>query len=261
MPQLDQEKTYAALLEAYRTSPDNHTGAARAAGVNWRTAKTVWERGYRKLKLPPLRDYLIEEQQRSRALLEADRQARLKAAQVEDENSRKNAVQARKMEGQMVTMVRGSTFLALQAVTELAREAKGLAEAVNAQVAVERRRLTLWTAYDVARLAGDPTAVEPTEGRPPTLDKLLSVLNQSATYAQRITSCAREAFELERLHLGEPLATIAVVDERREVTLDELRLRRDAALHALEGAVQAGGLTVLQGGKADPVIGQRVIPR
>lgn len=261
MPLLDLEKTYQALLESYREDPDNHSKAASSAGVNWRTAKKVWEQGYRKAKLPPIKDYLVDEKQRARALLEADRQARLKAQQVEDEQVRNNAVISRKQEGQMTAMVRGSTFLALQAVTALAKEAKNLAEAINAQVSVERQRLALWTAYDLAVLAQDPTAAQPEGNRPPGLAQLLQVLNLSASYAQKITGCAREAFELERLHLGEPLGAIQIIDERREVTLDELRLRADAALHAIQGAVQSGGLKVLQGGKSEPTVGQRVIPR
>lgn len=172
----------------------------------------------------------------------------------------------------MTAMVRGSTFLALRAVTALSKESNQLAEVINKQVATERLKLEQWNAYEDAIVKGAPNAAALAPGWsknakgaityfPPTLERLLSILNKSAEYASKVTHCARQAMEMERLHLGEPIATIAVVDERKEITFEEMDTRRENALRALDMARTRRGLQVIPGGKIEPVVGQRVVLR
>ncbi len=266
----DPKVFYPLLIEAFREEPGNVNAAANKAGVTWNTANKAWEKGHMRVGYGPIKELIKQEQQRARTLIEAERQAAIKTQQAEGAKARENAIAARKQEGQMTGLVRASTLHALAAVGTLAKEARQLAEAINSQVALERQKLDQWTAYEAAIVRGDPAAAAALKppwvtdqhtGYPYTVDRLLAILNRSADYAGKITHCARQAMEMERVHLGEPIATIGVVDERREISLEEADTRRENALVAIERARASGGLRMIPGGKAEPVVGQRVIVR
>jgi hypothetical protein len=259
---VDPAVIYPLLLTALRTEPGNLNAAAKHAGVTWNTAQKAWEKGSKKHGFPPLKQVIEQEQIKARALLEAERRSKLAAIALEKEQAREGAVAARKQEGQMTQLVRASSLLALRAVTSLSREAVGLAETINKRIEQEKKHLDLWIQYDDAVLRGDPSAQLPPFAHPPSLNNLLSILNRTADYAGKITHCARQAMDMERIHLGEPTHIIGIADATpKDITLDEVQIRRDNAVRALEGATRSGGLRVIQGGNAEPVIGQRVVVR
>ncbi|NJR71345.1 MAG: hypothetical protein HC771_24040 [Synechococcales cyanobacterium CRU_2_2] len=163
-------------------------------------------------------------------------------------------------------MVRTNASAALTVVLQLAQQARAFSDSITKMAVIEREKIERWIAYEQAALQGTPIAPLPKELRKPLdIADLTNLLNRSADYAQKITHCARQAMEMERLYLGEPLAIIGVVDEqRRDIPIEEVQLRADNALKALEGARKAGGLRLIAGGKGEPAkpqIGQRFIPR
>lgn len=262
---IDPTVVYPALLEAFRTDPGNIHHAAKAAGVTWRTADKFWRKGSKLHGFPPIESTVRGEMERARALIEAERLAKIEARKKELADSAEQAVQARKQEGQMTTLVRQQSLAALTSVSVFAKESRKLAEAIQDQVELERRKLAEWTAYEAAVVAGDPNAVEPAwvgkAGRLHPLDYLLGILHDCARYMERIGACARNSMEMERLHLGEPLATIRheINEVPQEMTVQEVRIRRDNALRVIERLEQTGGLKLVAGSKTPvPTIGQVV---
>lgn len=265
----DQTVLYPKLLDAFREDPGNINAAANKCGVKWSTADRAWRLGARAYNYPPIKLVIAEEQEKARALLEADRLAKIAERRREIEAASENAIKARKQEGQMVALTRGQSLGALTAVTVLSGEARALAEAVKGQLQVERQKLIEWTAYETALVAGDPTATPPAWASSKnkgtgvrSLEAILSILQKSAQYATQITHCARQAMEMERLHLGEPIQTVKhELEIRGDMTLEEVRTRKENALRAIERAESAGGLKLLPGGKDTPTVGQRVVVR
>jgi hypothetical protein len=265
----DSTALYQRLLDAFRSEPANIHKAAQTAGCTWKTANRMWVTGSKRFQLPAISTIIREEQEKARAMIEAERLAKAAERRREIEASSEQAVQARKQEGQMTTMVRSQTLAALTSVSVFAKEARGLAEAIQGQVSVERQKLKEWTAYEAELVAGNTAAVPPVwldtnanvKHQVRSLDSLLAILQRTATYSRDITACARQAMELERLHLGEPLAVIRHEMEVREMTMDEVEIRKESAIRALDRAAERGGLKLLHGGKDTPVVGQRVIVR
>lgn len=266
---VDQTIVYPKLLDAFREDPGNINHAAEKSRVNWNTADRAWRVGVKTLGYPPIKLVLAEEQEKARALLEADRLAKIAERRREIEAASENAVKARKQEGQMVALTRGQSLNALTAVTVLSGEARALAEAVKGQLQVERQKLLEWTAYEAALVGGDSNAQPPAWHTSKShgtgvrsLEAILSILQKSAGYAMQITHCARQAMEMERLHLGEPLAVVKhELEIRADMTMVEVQTRKENALRAIERAESAGGLKVLSGGKDAPTVGQRVVVR
>lgn len=258
---------YLPLLEAFRVDPHNLEQAAKKAGTTWKTARRAFEKGIPSAGYPPISQVLREEQEKARAMLEAERLAKAAERQRELEAASAQAVQARKQEGQITGLVRQQSLAALTAVSVFAAEARKLAEVIRENVELERVKLAEWTAYEARVVAGDPNATPPAwhNGKNKksvrTLENLLGILHRTADYAQKITACARQAMEMERLHLGEPIGIIRHEVQARDITLEELRTRKENALRVIERAEQAGGLKVIPGGKTDPVVGQRVVVR
>lgn len=259
------EQYYPKLVEAFRLDP-NISRAAEVVGVHWKTAEKAWLKGVRSEGYPPIQTIIREEQERARAMIEAERLAKFAQRQKEMEQAAENAVQARKQEGQMTQLVRQQSLAALTAVSVYATAARELATVVNGELKVDMAKSKEWTEYEAALLAGDPNAKEPAWANGnvrnvPSLDRLLQIAQKMADYARTITHCAREAMEMERLHLGEPLAVVRHEFETREMTMEEVETRTSNALRVIDRAKEAGGLKVIPGGKATPVVGQRVVVR
>lgn len=266
------------LLEAFREEPGNVHKAAKAASVGWPTAQRAWEKGSLRHGFPPIKQVIQAEQQRARALISAEQAAAKAARSKEIAQAADQAITARKQEGQMTGLVRGSSLAALTAVTTLSKEARALANAMASQVAVERNKLEQWTAYERQftgfldengqLIAPDPNAIPPSWSQgperqsPPTLNFLLNVLNRSADYAQKIASCARVAMDMERLHLGEPLGVIQHEHSiKSDMSLEELEIRRQNANQAIDRSRVARGIQPASSDTVQPKIGQLVVVR
>jgi hypothetical protein len=260
------ESYYPKLIEAFRLDPGNIDKAAQAAGVHWKTAERAWKNGVPTAHMPPISVLIQQEQEKARAMIEAERLAKIAQRQKELEQAAENAIQARKQEGQITQLVRQQSLAALTAVSVFAKAARELAETVNGELAVDMQRSREWTEYEKRVLGGDPNAAPPawanaTLRNVPSIEKLLQYAQRMADYSRTITHMAREAMEMERLHLGEPIAVIRHDVELREMTMEEVDTRTANALRVIDRAKEAGGLKVLPGGKTTPVVGQRVVVR
>lgn len=260
------EDFYPKLLEAFRIEPGNIQHAAVAAGVHWKTAEKAWLVGNKRGGFPSIQSVINEERERARAMIEAERLAKIAERKREIEQSAEQAVQARKQEGQMTQLVRQQSLAALTSVSIFAAEARKLAEVIKGDLQIDLQKSREWTEYEAKRVAGDPSAIEPAwfQGNVrsiPSAERLLTMLQKMADYSRTINSCAREAMEMERLHLGEPIAVVRHEMEIREMTMEEVDTRTQNALRVIDRAREVGGLKVVQGGKASPVVGQRVVVR
>jgi hypothetical protein len=253
---------YERLLEAYRLKPGNASHARRIAKTGEITASRAWSKGWPDQELPPIRTVIEEERIKARSMLEAERLARTASEKKTREDASKNALETRKQEGQMATFSRGAATHALTASVELARGARALGTTIAKRVTLEKDKVEAWIVYETAIMNGQ-TPPAPTLVRPPlNVDQLVQLLNRVADYMVKINQSARQAMELERLHLGQPTDIVGLVDASlQEMTTEELDVRVHAALQAIEGAKKVGGLSVISGGQSTPVIGRRVYVR
>ena len=245
-PQITEER-YNLLCEAFRQAPGNVANAARHAAVNWKTADVGWKRGWPKKKFPPIEQLLKEEQIQARAILQAELAARRAQEQRAKEEARENAIETRKEEGLVVKIARKQSLGLLQSALQIASASSGVAgllrDALVDAIATKRR----WLQYEKDVAAG-LSPVKPKGKVGLSISEMSYLLERAAKTNERIVATARQAMEMERLHLGQPTEIIGVAEEGREMTLEELSIRKRAALQAIESAERAGGLTLLPGG-------------
>jgi hypothetical protein len=231
---------YNRVLEAYREDPSHPYTVARRAEVDPRTAIKAWELGWPKKGLEPIRTVFAREQQKARAEILA-KQATNKAVLLKErEDAVAQAAKARAEEGQMVAWARGSALQAMTVAVSLAVSARKLAGQVKQQIDA------------LAELApGDPSYLTASQG--------LTTLQRIADLLAKIDSVAATSMQMERLHLGQPTnITANVITSQTEMTIEEAAARIEMAQKALEGARRVGGLTVIDGGLKEPVIGKKV---
>jgi len=210
---------YTALIAAYREKPGVASVAAEKVGIDRKTAKRAWERGWPDVGggwATPIRVIIEREQEsaRSRAVLEAAR-ARDATEVPQDAVERAKAaevtVEWRKEEGKLAHGAIVNAGGLLRVVNSLLQATIPLAERVKASIASET-----FKAADGVRVIRDVTML-----------------------AARANETARTAVELERLHLGEPSAIIGVQDARQLTPLEAAEVI-DHAAHALARAREEG---------------------
>lgn len=185
------------LIDVFRAQGTsiNYREAARIAGVKPSTAKENFLQGSERLKRPPIRDMLLQEQVAARAQVEKTTtqiEERLEALGGDlptRQAANKNAVTARAQEGRLVAGSRMTAEICLAAAGKLLKAAGPLTDALARELQKEIQS----PKADVARLSG-------------MFGKLLD-------YSREAVALARQASELERLHLGAPEKTIAVTHE------------------------------------------------
>jgi hypothetical protein len=251
------ESLYQSLLSAFREDPSSIQGAARKAGVVWRTAERAWEQGWPRVGFKAIKLVLEDDRRAARAAIEAEAAAKRAMAEKEREDARKNAIEARKQEGQMVQFARAQSLQCLTAAVELGRTARGLGQAAKELLEGEAEKLRRWTAYERAVLAGDTTATPPEFARPAMRpEAVLSVLQRISSYGEDVVATAHQVMQMERLFLGQPETLIGVVDVA-EMTVEEAEAHIMSSVAVLEAEKQrraAPDLKVL----AEPTIGKRV---
>lgn len=236
-------ETYENILFEYRKTPDQPYAVARRCGVDVGTVKRAYDFGWpptksRSVAFPPIKEVFEREKQKARSSLFEDQQAKRDAAAKERQQAIEQQAQARKAEGQMVIAVRQASLNALVYANKLTSAADKLATHVRTQVEL--------------KLADVDDPMSPSAG--------LHLLREIVGLQARANGLAREAMEMERLHLGAPTNVVGVISNQTEMTVEELATRVSMATNALEGARRSGGLTVLPGGLAKPVIGKLVSP-
>lgn len=238
-------ETYELLIKAFRdpaaqTGPHgvNMAAAARLAGVHVRTAERAYLEGWPRKGMPSVQSVFVDEQLEARARLAREAQERVEAAAREREAARRHAVEARAAEGKMVELARTSASQALAVSNTLLAGARKLAVTLK------------------GKLEAEAAAQEPGM----TSTQQLHLLSRVVTLADAVNRQARTAMLMERLHLGEPTEIVEHLDDRTDLSAEEVQLRIEAAQQAL--ASVRGGQARLQviegGGGAAPLADSQV---
>lgn len=235
-----------ALLAAFREVPGGNQGAyaaaARAAGVDARTARRAWEQGLRGWPRP-IRELVAEEQAEARAEVARQQREEASAAGKARQEARGQAVSARKQEGLMVSMSRNSAMRLVAATAEALQEVQLLAERARSKLSELLRE------DDEAR--ADPSRVCRACGRPATMHpgEATGLIAAMTAQAKRTVEVVEQVMKLERLHLGQPTEISELQVRGEGITLQDGIDRLSAATAALESAARRG---VLPGGAQKP---------
>lgn len=220
------DQIYDALVQGFRESPGNLEHARRRARCGRDMAKRAWERGWPHFRNgKSIQDLFLDEQQAARSALIQEQAAKLAAAEREREDARRQAIEARKQEGQIVQLARGTSVQALVLVGQIVTGARALAGTLKKQLEAE-----------AAKPAADMSPKE-----------IVYLLGRVAEITARLNNAAELAMKMERLHLGEPTSLIGITTAggsvADELTLDEAELQIEAAQQALRDAKRAVGGT------------------
>lgn len=217
---------YDRVLAAFRESPGNFSHAARAGGVNWRTAKKLWEVGWPSRQWArPIHDVLAEEQAGARAAIAAKLARERELADAEAEKARTMAVEIGAIETQIlqgarrnVAAVFGLSAKLVPAMDALVGYVRGILLDANNQPRPHA---------DLVKAGIDP-------------DRALRIIGQHALILQRAFSVGFDVIQLRRAAEGLPTQVIGVanVDMSAEQALEELENQEEAVRLIKEAADQ-----------------------
>ena len=199
------EEMHAKLLEAFRREPGNFAAAARSAGLNARTAKRGWERGWPGRRA--VRDVLAEEQLAARAAL---RREQLRAErEAAGELAAEDAAAMRAAELRISRAAQGLALAAVAPVVRLQRVAGALAEKLEKM---------------------DTSTLKPLE--------VVGVLRQVTSTGRELVELMHKSLEVERLRAGDPSVIVGLKPMQPDapVSLDEMAAEVEAAQRALDRA-------------------------
>lgn len=235
------------LLEGYRTSPGAHAAVARAAGVDYRTAKKCWDWGDRVWPGPdkkplPIKAIIAQEQLTLRARMEQEVEDRL-ALEAELEAQRRvsqrqaildDAGKASKQELQMVRLARQASMQALAALTQVGAGAAKIAAAVQKNLE-------------------DMVAPDPVTGAPPVLGpsqlaSMVKLMSNMTTSLKQATDAAQKSMEMERTLAGVPSSLVGHV-HMGPISVEEAERRIQLAQRMVQRAKQHG--LVVDGGSLE----------
>ena len=213
---------YDLMVAAFREKPGTWEHAGRAGGVAPRTAKVAWETGWPSLGngwAKPIRDLLAAEQTDARAeavLAAARAQQVAQVPQDETERARAKlaAVQWAVREGELAHGAIVNAGGLLQIVNALLQAAVPLASQVKAAIAKE--------------------------GPPLGARAGAQLLKEIGAFTRDAGAAARDAVELERLHLGQPGQIVGVTDAAKPMTFAEAEREIEDGMRALERARRRG---------------------
>lgn len=221
---------------------NNVPAISRMTGLHIRTLRRMWAVGYPKEPWgqTPIRRIIEEEQAKARALrtqigeadnptpFEAEEKANVEAqlgsaSLVEKTAARRDALESRVAEGQLVKLARGN-------VVQLAGAAVGLVA----------------PAAKVARAIGKLLAKR-AEAEEINAEEGIATLREIARYLKDVVEAGHRAMEMERLLLGDPSSSGKLAQDAASMSEDEaLTLLGNAAkVHA---AMAARGWSIVKGG-------------
>lgn len=228
------EGEFAIVFELYRRGY-NARQIADATGRNERTIRKYWHDGIRGAAWgTPIRVQLENEKtaariRRDEAVLleEKDRQIHAEAAAIANRSAAKrDALDARTAEANLVKLVRGD-------VSALAGAAVGLLPAAT--------RLATAIGQAVDKLAKS-TELDPEKG--------LAVLQRTSRFIRDVTEAGHKAMEMERLLLGDPTGGGGkLASEAANMTVDDAMVELQNASMVFE-SLKARKLRLIQGGAA-----------
>jgi len=213
------------LLEAFRRSPGHARLAARAAGIDHRTARKAWERGWphQPHAARPMREVIAEEQEAARALRDQQgaevlrRAAELEAAELVARRTQaaRDAATTRAAEAVMVKLGRSAAIELVGSLASINKATERLASSVS-------RRLR-----------------EEDDSAPASVGELHEVVGLARSLAEavaQVTSSAHTLLEMERQIVGEPHQFHSPAAPTPVVTMEEAERRIEAASRALARA-------------------------
>jgi hypothetical protein len=219
------------MMGAFRTLPGNASHAARAAGVDPRTARKAWLHGLKTARdvkyHEPFREILDRERTETRArLAELEEQAAKMTHQAEAQRRQDVQLKAitdlteeRVQETQMVRLARAGTMVLLQNVTTISAGVTALGKKVRS--ALEAR----------AASAEELTYREAAE--------TVALVGKMATALRQVNDAGQKAMEMTRLLVGEPTSIVGH-QHLESVSVGEARERIKAAERALVTLEEAG---------------------
>lgn len=231
---------YEKIVSAFRDEPGHFSKAGAKAGVDPRTAKKAWLRGWPNLDLPPIKQVILDEQMESRASAERERRneqreeaerALQREVEIKD-RARSDAIAARKAEADLVRANRGNTIALASLTGRVLRSALSGMEEIQKSFA----------------------AGQDVDGKKLTVPQMVNLMDRIARTTERVTRAARDTMAMERILLGEPTEVIGVtsmdfVDE--EDSLRELEEFASAAQRVRERKERREKrLRLIQGGAA-----------
>jgi hypothetical protein len=259
------EDQYNQLVNAYLEKPGAHEYAAAMAMCDAKTAAKFWTGGDPKRSLAAIQFVVQQHVEKAKAEWEAGQRKLAAEEQVRREDAKKIAIATRSEEQQITQLARKELVPLLATVASLAAQASKLAlPDASGQVPLahalfehEVAKARVWMIYEQALMAGQTSVPKPDVGRPSlTLEEMARYMQRVSILAQRTINAAMESAKLTRLFLGEPTDIIGIVDETREMTIEELHMRAESALKALESEEQRAKsgseppeLRVVTGGK------------
>lgn len=214
------EKEFNDLVAAFREQPGNISHAARTAGVNRQTARKAWGVGWRNKRFAetPIKVLFEQEKEAARA---ARRQQELELARLEAERAiqaRQDAIDARKEEAIGSKASRKNALNLAVAASRMLDVANRCAE-----------ELQLRVKNGVAKMG---------------TGELRKTIEAAGRLTHRAESVMRLALEIERIILGEPIATVGLrVDNMTpDQMVDEfMSIAREVARAEALGTASAGG--------------------
>lgn len=201
---------YNALVVAYREQPEGHKLAAERAGVNWRTARRGWERGWapRLPWAPAIKDVVANEQKEARARLvikqaqqaQAEVQAAVTTPAAIQAKAREDALDSRVQEAKLVRASRENTLVLLGLTQPVLKGLRGVAARIEDLLASSK----------------------------PTSGQALDIYDKLSSIMLRTNEAAKLALQMERLLIGAPTEILGVAGVSDEDA--ERELKRTLAL-------------------------------
>lgn len=231
---------YDRIVCAFRDEPGNFRQAGLKAGVDWRTARKGWLKGWPDLDFPPIKEVIIDEQMESRSQAEIEKRneqreeaerALQREVEVKD-RARADAIAARKAEADLVRANRGNT-IALVSIT--GRVLRG----------------ALKNAEELERAFANG---QDTDGKKLSVSQRIQLIDKLARTVERASRAARDTMAMERTLLGEPTEIIGVTSldySDDHETYREIEELATAAQRARERKEQREKrLRLIKGGRA-----------
>lgn len=174
---------YNLLTDGFREAPGNASHAARVAGVDPRTARRAWQKGWPKFSWGiPIREVIRREMEAARTEREKKLTADREQQQRDREKARADAVRATAEEAQAASIARANGIAAGALIQSLLRSMVPLTKKLQ----------------------------ESMEGADLKPREMAKMLGDAAYIVRQGNEAIKTAFELERIRVGEPTQVIGV---------------------------------------------------
>lgn len=225
------QEVWDALVASFRNAPAGYSQAARAAGCDRRTATKAYEKGLEQWgEHKPIKDIILAEQTAARAAIQREQVAKAAMQEKERDDARKQAVESRKVEGQLVALARANSLNALAATAQVFQLARQLAARVRAKL---EKIIADDQAADQAICEHCGRAADTTP-----INVAISLLHSITALGRRVNEQALDGMRMERVHLGEPTEIIGIKeDAKAPISKADAESRLAIAKQAVERAL------------------------